>query len=83
MEARITTRKDVETLLTDLEARKSNIRAKDEIARIYYSAIFDLFSMYLQVMKQTGTDYLILDVPTSMLNLIFGRVKTKRKAKSK
>jgi hypothetical protein len=81
MEARITTRKDVETLLADLESRKNNIKAKDEIARIHYSALFSLFSMYLQVMKQNGTDYLILDVPTSMLNLIFGRVKTKRKVK--
>ncbi len=78
MEARITTRKDVETLLADLESRKNNIRAKDEIARIHYSALFSLLSMYLQVMKQTGTDFLILDVPTSMLNVMFGRPKVKR-----
>lgn len=81
MEERIYTRKDVEGMLKDLEARRNNIPAKNELLRIKYSAIYSLYSMYLQVMTQQKQDYLILDIPTSIMNVMFGRVKTKRKVK--
>lgn len=81
MEKRIHTRKDIEQLLSDLEARKNNIKAKDEYTKLYYSGLYKLLAMYLQHMTTSGQDYVIIDLPTTMLDIMFGPVKRKRKVK--